>query len=381
MAAPEAPLCYVGVARQSAAFRLMKQMGWEEGEGLGKDKQGIKGYIRVKNKQDTNGVGLDKPNPWAFDTAQFDSILKRLKVQAVQTNDEVEKDDSELETGTDGSNDAQKQTVKATRARGRYKKREKGKLVHGYSSKDLEGILVKKVEEAPEVDRSVDGMLEVVEASESQDYCAEGNKMEDVPPDWWGFKYGFVSGGYLGANSTRKKRVKAEGDQRSNERTTFCEDDQENLYNLVQDKSTTGKQGLGIKDRPKKIAGVRFQGKKTSFDDSDDEESADEPASNDEPSAEFGVPVKRKHEDSLEIVNTDEPNWKVKKLCKKLLRQVAGESLKLKQLKGLIDEHSTSVFSNFSSKEDALAYLKKKLEGSSKFIVKGKRVSLISRRG
>lgn len=85
MAAPEAPLCYVGVAKQSAAFRLMKQMvllpilsdfcffffqrldwivwieifvyvkGWEEGEGLGKDKQGIKGHVRVKNKQDTNG--------------------------------------------------------------------------------------------------------------------------------------------------------------------------------------------------------------------------------------------------------------------------------------------------------------------------------------
>lgn len=29
--------------------------GWEEGEGLGKDKQGIKGYVRVKNKQDTIG--------------------------------------------------------------------------------------------------------------------------------------------------------------------------------------------------------------------------------------------------------------------------------------------------------------------------------------
>lgn len=26
------------------------------------------------------GVGLEKPNEWAFDTAQFDSILKRLKV-------------------------------------------------------------------------------------------------------------------------------------------------------------------------------------------------------------------------------------------------------------------------------------------------------------
>jgi G-patch domain len=29
--------------------------GWEEGEGLGKEKQGIKGYVRVKNKQDTLG--------------------------------------------------------------------------------------------------------------------------------------------------------------------------------------------------------------------------------------------------------------------------------------------------------------------------------------
>jgi Pin2-interacting protein X1 len=36
----------------------MKQMGWEEGEGLGKEKQGIKSYVRVKHKQDT--VGMSK---------------------------------------------------------------------------------------------------------------------------------------------------------------------------------------------------------------------------------------------------------------------------------------------------------------------------------
>ncbi|KAL9688000.1 hypothetical protein QQ045_032412 [Rhodiola kirilowii] len=93
MSAPEAAVCYVGVAKQSAAFRLMKQMGWEEGEGLGKDKQGIKGHIRVKNKKDTVGVGLEKPNPWPFDTTQFDNILKRLKVQAVQNNTEAEEED------------------------------------------------------------------------------------------------------------------------------------------------------------------------------------------------------------------------------------------------------------------------------------------------
>ncbi|KAK3198751.1 hypothetical protein Dsin_022166 [Dipteronia sinensis] len=40
---------------------------------------------------------------------------------------------------------------------------------HGYSSKDLEGILVKKVEESPELDPTEDGVLEIVEASDSED--------------------------------------------------------------------------------------------------------------------------------------------------------------------------------------------------------------------
>jgi len=63
----------------------MKQMGWEEGEGLGKDKQGIKGHVRVKNKQDTLGVGVDNPrDKWVYDTTQFDNILKKLKVQSAK---------------------------------------------------------------------------------------------------------------------------------------------------------------------------------------------------------------------------------------------------------------------------------------------------------
>ncbi|KAI7985942.1 Embryo-specific protein ATS3B [Camellia lanceoleosa] len=69
--------------------------GWKEGEGLGKEKQGIKGYARVKDKQDTTGIGVDEPkNNWAFDTSQFDNILKRLKLQAAEIKDgAVEKDD------------------------------------------------------------------------------------------------------------------------------------------------------------------------------------------------------------------------------------------------------------------------------------------------
>ncbi|WOL04050.1 hypothetical protein Cni_G12771 [Canna indica] len=150
MATPEAPTCYAGVARQSAAFRLMKQMVLVQlplcsfsssREGLGKEKQGIKGHIRVTNKKDTTGVGLDKAsNNWAFDTSQFDKA--------------VEKDNVEVESRNDTSNIDP--VVKATRPQGRYKKRERGKIVNAYSAKDLHGILVSKGEDNGQVDLDVD---------------------------------------------------------------------------------------------------------------------------------------------------------------------------------------------------------------------------------
>ncbi|KAJ6705511.1 G PATCH DOMAIN CONTAINING PROTEIN [Salix purpurea] len=412
MAAPEAPLRYVGIVKESPAFRLMKQMGWEEGEGLGKDKQGIKGYVRVKNKQDTTGVGVEKPNNWAFDTTQFDSILKRLKVQAVQSNDEeaLKENSSEEKTEADATNDAKEQVVKATRARGRYHKRERGKLVNAYSSKDLSGILVKKSEELPQTDPNPGNELESESAFESQTCYLGGNKVEDLPPDWWGFKYGFVPGGLLGAKPTKKKSTRTADMHNHNERAMFFEEDQENLYKLVQDKATSGKQGLGIKDRPKKIAGVRFQGKKTTFDNSEDEDSADyeddsdadDDVSADFPSAkqncdilemenvevkivdkdsvDFCISGKRKREDTPKMQEINEQKVKLKSLCKRLLHQVPGESLKLKKLKSLAEEHSPAVFSNFTSRRDAVAYLKQKLEGCKKFSVEGKRVRLTSRR-
>ncbi|XP_077245518.1 D111/G-patch domain-containing protein [Tasmannia lanceolata] len=361
MAAPEPPLCYVGVAKQSAAFRLMKQMGWEEGEGLGKDKQGIKGYVKVKNKQDTAGVGLDKvANNWTFDTSQFDNILKRLKVQVAEPDNEVAETDG---VQVDTSNDISKEesAVKPTRPQGRYKKRERGKLVNAYSTKDLQEILGNKLEE--DIQTNLDQVieLELPEAPESH-ICHV--KDTDVSVQWWGQKQGFISGGFLGAQSLRAKSLMPTV-HALDERVTFAEEDQENLYNLVQDKATTGKQGLGIKDRPKKVAGCHWKGKKTSFDDSDGENSADP-----------GGSVKRKHNEGLEVGKNDEQKLNLKRLCKRLLSQVPGQSLKIKQLKVLIEEQLPSVFSNFSSKRDALSHLKQKLEKSSKFHLQGKTVSL-----
>ncbi|XP_009112791.1 PIN2/TERF1-interacting telomerase inhibitor 1 isoform X2 [Brassica rapa] len=381
MAAPEAPVKYVGILKESAAFRLMKSMGWEEGEGLGKDKQGIKGYVRVKNKQDTTGVGVDKPNPWAFDTTQFDNILKKLKVQAAPSKkDDASDKETESEDEAAESEPAVSKVAKVTRPQGRYKRREKGKLVNSYSSKDLEGILVKRTEEPSPVicDIAADAMeIEII--SDDQHASVKEPKIEEPSSDWWGFESGFVSGGLLGAKPGKKKSSK------SNERKMFCEDDQENLYNMVQDKATAGKQGLGIKDRPKKIAGVRYQGKKTSFDnsdddddDNDDEEEEEESEEDDDKDSviENSLPAKRKRDEIIE------PKIKLKNLCKQILKKVADSSgsMKLKQLKSMIDEQAPSILSEFSSRKDAIAYLKLKLERSEKFIVEGKKISLVSKR-
>ncbi|CAJ1937368.1 unnamed protein product [Sphenostylis stenocarpa] len=332
MAAPESPLCYVGVARQSAAFRLMKQMGWEEGEGLGKEKQGIKGYQA----------------PQSHDTDMEENAPKVETKANVPIND----------------NDS---VSKTTRPQGRYKRRERGKLVSQYSLKDLEGILVKKSEISGVTD-NFDGELDMSKVSEIQNFEDEESKYPAVPPEWWGYKYGFVSGGFLGAELKKKKSMISETVKNRAERTAFHEEDQENLYNLVQEKSTTGKQGLGIKDRPKKVAGCYYQGKKTSFDDSD----AD--------SADMDSLEKQVHDDLIKVEKILECKVKVKKLCKKILQQVPGESLKLKQLKVLIDEHSSSILSDFSSKREAISYLKQKLTGSRKFCIEGKRVRLGSKK-
>jgi hypothetical protein len=81
----EHPVMFQGVAKDSPAFRLMTQMGWEEGKGLGKDKQGIKSHIRVRNpREEKSGVGVYEKekaaSDWTVNTHVFDNILKNLNL-------------------------------------------------------------------------------------------------------------------------------------------------------------------------------------------------------------------------------------------------------------------------------------------------------------
>lgn len=84
---------------------------------------------------------------------------------------------------------------------------------------------------------------------------------------------------------------------------------------MSQDKATSGKQGLGIKDRPKKVAGCYFQGKKTSFNDSSDDDSSNSGS------------LKRKCDDMLQRGKAGKQKLNLKKLCKQLLRQASPSKL------------------------------------------------------
>ncbi|CAH2058129.1 unnamed protein product, partial [Thlaspi arvense] len=71
-----------------------------------------------------------------------------------------------------------------------YKRREKGKLVNSYSSKDLEGILVKRTEEPSPVVCDTADTMEIEIISEDQQSSVKEQKIEEPYADWWGFKSG-----------------------------------------------------------------------------------------------------------------------------------------------------------------------------------------------
>ncbi len=86
------------------AHRILSKMGWKEGEGLGKSKQGIKSFVKVDKRKDGMGLGMEKDikrDEWhfgAFEAAilsvqHLDMRKKKRKRREQQlTKREVEED-------------------------------------------------------------------------------------------------------------------------------------------------------------------------------------------------------------------------------------------------------------------------------------------------
>lgn len=62
-------------------FKLMKQMGWEEGKGLGQDGQGMSENLKIKVNFDNKGLGDDEDfqRDWADAVDSYQNVLAKLQ--------------------------------------------------------------------------------------------------------------------------------------------------------------------------------------------------------------------------------------------------------------------------------------------------------------
>lgn len=134
---------YQGVQKESAGYRLLRSMGWQEGEGLGASKQGIKEHIRVKKKFENWGVGAIESNErardWSAGMAEFHRVLstlseitsqhasKRQGDGATTSEEESDASDGELHKAEDGAiaNQGEKEKEKSKSKKGSKKKEKK----------------------------------------------------------------------------------------------------------------------------------------------------------------------------------------------------------------------------------------------------------------
>jgi len=99
--------------KQSFAMRQMSKMGWSEGDGLGKNREGMKTHIRVKKREEEQGIGQEKvriaegQNTWWADGLEGTLFKvrekKRLEKEARKARKKEKKDKKKKKKKKKGS--------------------------------------------------------------------------------------------------------------------------------------------------------------------------------------------------------------------------------------------------------------------------------------
>eukprot|EP00899_Mesostigma_viride_P026566 jgi/Mesvir1/7094/Mv09202-RA.1 len=142
---------FQGVAKTQFGYKLLQQMGWEEGKGLGAAENGITEHIRVRKKTNGAGIGLDKATKermdWTANTSVFDNILRSLSEVKTDSprpdgNAVAAKQSSSSSSSSEEERaEEEVKPKKLARHQGRYHKHQKAKLTHSYSGEHLNEIL------------------------------------------------------------------------------------------------------------------------------------------------------------------------------------------------------------------------------------------------
>ncbi|KMY95297.1 transcriptional regulator ATRX homolog isoform X1 [Drosophila simulans] len=146
--------------------KMLEKMGWTKGSGLGANLSGEKDFVRIRFKNDAEGLGFEqRDDQWTVHEDGFNGLLKSLNGDDSGGNDKEPESEEEarpmgfgfkaiepeepskkkLKENTSGM--SLEERSKQSRARVHYKKFTRGKDLALYSEKDLANIFGKKATE------------------------------------------------------------------------------------------------------------------------------------------------------------------------------------------------------------------------------------------
>lgn len=167
---------------QKFSKKLMEKMGWSEGDGLGRNRQGNSDAVKLKANHSGRGLGSDKladyDSTWISHHDDFADLLV-----ALNKNKEQEPEQTEEEKERAAEKISIELKSKSIRRRIHYQKFTRAKDTTNYSDSHKKGILgygrlkadnQETVAEAPCSEKSEESS-EISQKSDSQDDKKEGN--------------------------------------------------------------------------------------------------------------------------------------------------------------------------------------------------------------
>jgi len=143
--------------------KMLEKMGWTKGNGLGAKQDGEKDFVRIRFKNDAEGLGFEaRDDQWTTHEEGFNGLLKSLNGEENEANGKESEPEEEArpmgfgfkaEEPEEPSKKKLKENIsgmsleersKQSRARVHYKKFTRGKDLSQYSEKDLANIFGKK---------------------------------------------------------------------------------------------------------------------------------------------------------------------------------------------------------------------------------------------